>query len=145
MRGVAPHFWNQEYEPGISICQFIDNLNLDFLIKQCNLTIDKHRERLDSQEVKTSLLVLKLKITHGGLGLVSTSCNVGAWIGSWGAIGGRVLSTLGDITYLKSDSTDMSYAYVPSDGQKPIPNMISSTTNLAALPTGRRTIDALDL
>jgi hypothetical protein len=33
MRGVAPHFWNQEYEPGISICQFIDNLNLDFLIK----------------------------------------------------------------------------------------------------------------
>jgi hypothetical protein len=39
----------------------------------------------------------------------------------------------------------MSYAYVPSDGQKPIPNMISSTTNLAALPTGRRTIDALDL
>ena len=62
MRGVAPHFWNQEYEPGISICQFIDNLNLDFLIKQCNLTIDKHRERLDSQEVKTSLLVLKLKI-----------------------------------------------------------------------------------
>ena len=45
---------------------------------------------------------------------------------------------------MKNNRCYISYAYVPSGDEKPIHSEVSGRANLAALPTGKSTIDALD-
>ena len=142
MRGISPYFWNQKFNSKLTFSEKIDDINLEYITSQCRLL--KYRDDLDPQEKKLALLLMKLRVRNGGLGINSTSMNIAAWIGAWGAIGKKVLMKLGDLSHLESNTTHTSFAVAPSIDSVPSSPSTSIFNHLAALPTGRRTVDALD-